>query len=268
MLDSAGNIVERYVYATHANVPEYIVRGDTTYRVITDHLGSVRMVVNAMTGIPVQRIDYDEYGNVIFNSNPGFQPFGFAGGLYESATKLVRFGARDYDAFAGRWTAKDPIGFEGGDINLFSYSKNNPICYTDFNGKLFIGILEMVTLHYVNYKPLKDLYRIGKTVNSTIDMYSSMSKNLSEYNVGEALKTATGAYYNLVFNKPKNLVDKMLDYTELDYIKNSVEIVKTMASTYLKLHEIANNPDLYELNGEYISNKLKEMRYRAWGVAY
>ena len=33
--------------------------------------------------------------------NPGYQPFGFAGGLAD-ALGLVRFGARDYDPRAGR----------------------------------------------------------------------------------------------------------------------------------------------------------------------
>ena len=33
-----------------------------------------------------------------------FQPFGFAGGLYDHQTGLIRFGARDYDSEAGRWT--------------------------------------------------------------------------------------------------------------------------------------------------------------------
>jgi hypothetical protein len=41
---------------------------------------------------------YDEFGRVLSNTNPGFQPFGFAGGIYEVDTGLVRFGARDYDA--------------------------------------------------------------------------------------------------------------------------------------------------------------------------
>jgi RHS repeat-associated protein len=50
----------------------------------------------------VQRIDYDEFGVVTNDNNAGFQPFGFAGGLYDADTKLVRFGARDYDAEAGR----------------------------------------------------------------------------------------------------------------------------------------------------------------------
>jgi RHS repeat-associated protein len=65
------------------------------------------------------------------DTNPGFQPFGFAGGLYDPQTKLVRFGARDYDAETGRWTAKDPILFAGGDANLYGYAANDPINLID-----------------------------------------------------------------------------------------------------------------------------------------
>jgi RHS repeat-associated protein len=108
-------------------VPEYMVRGADTYRLVTDHLGSVRLVVKVSDGSVVQRIDYDEFGVVSSDTNPGFQPFGFAGGLYDADTKLVRFGARDYDAETGRWTAKDKILFEGGDTNLYGYTFADPV---------------------------------------------------------------------------------------------------------------------------------------------
>jgi len=71
---------------------------------------------------------------VLQDTNPGFQPFGFAGGLYEAATGLVRFGARDYDAESGRWTARDPIGFSGGDTNLYGYVFSDPVNWIDSNG--------------------------------------------------------------------------------------------------------------------------------------
>ena len=79
-------------------------------------------------------MDYDEFGNVLLDTNPGFQPFGFAGGLYDQHTKLVRFGARDYDAETGRWTAKDSIRFGGGDTNLYGYVVNDPVNLSDPNG--------------------------------------------------------------------------------------------------------------------------------------
>jgi RHS repeat-associated protein len=61
-------------------------------------------------------------------------PLGFAGGFYDHDTKLVRFGARDYDPALGRWTAKDPIDFAGGDMNLYGYVGNSPVNWVDPSG--------------------------------------------------------------------------------------------------------------------------------------
>jgi len=130
-LDGNGNVLSRFVYATGANVPDFMVKGTNTYRIIKDHLGSPRLVVDIATNTVIQQMNYDVWGKVIQDSNPGFQPFGYAGGLYDRDTKLVRFGARDYDAETGRWTAKDPIGFAGGDTNLYGYVVNDPVDFID-----------------------------------------------------------------------------------------------------------------------------------------
>ncbi len=61
-------------------------------------------------------------------------PFGFAGGLYDPDTGLSRFGYRDYDAYTGKWTAKDPIGFDGGDTNLYGYVLGDPVNFVDPTG--------------------------------------------------------------------------------------------------------------------------------------
>ena len=111
-----------------------------TYRLVSDHLGSVRLVVNTDNGDVVQEINYDEFGRVTMNTNPGFQPFGSAGGLTDGETELVRFGARDYDPTTGRWTAKDPILFGGGSSNLYAYALEDPINYSDLNGPQAIPI--------------------------------------------------------------------------------------------------------------------------------
>jgi len=111
-----------------------MVRGVTTYRIVSDQLGSPRLVVNITDGSVAEQLDYDEFGNVLADTNPGFQAFGFAGGLYDLHTKLLRFGARDYDAETGRWTAKDPIRFEGGDLNLYGYVVTDPVNRKDALG--------------------------------------------------------------------------------------------------------------------------------------
>ena len=133
-LDGGNNVIGTFVYGTKVNVPEYVEKADGIYRIVTDHLGSPRLAINVESGAIAQKMDYDEFGNVLQDTNPGFQPFGFAGGLYDPHTKLTRFGARDYDASVARWTAKDPVRFAGTETNLYAYAYNDPNNFVDFNG--------------------------------------------------------------------------------------------------------------------------------------
>ncbi|NEV65334.1 RHS repeat-associated core domain-containing protein, partial [Thiorhodococcus minor] len=141
-LDGEGNLVAVFVYGEQANVPAYLIKIDpetqeeTRYRILSDHLGSPRLVVAVESGAVVQRMDYDAWGVVTRDTQPGFQPFGFAGGLYDSDTGLVRFGARDYDPYTGRWMGKDPIGFGGDGTNLYGYILNDPVNLNDPFGLL------------------------------------------------------------------------------------------------------------------------------------
>jgi len=113
---------------------------------ITDQIGSVRLVVNTSTGAIAQRLDYDEFGNTVVDTAPGFQPFQYAGGLRDIDTGMVRFGARDYDARVGRWTAKDALRFEGGLANLYVYAGSDPVNNADPSG-LYITPTHQEILH-------------------------------------------------------------------------------------------------------------------------
>ena len=64
-LDGTSGVKATFIYGLHQNVPEYMVQGGTTYRIITDQVGSVRLVENTSTGTVAERIDYDEFGNVL-----------------------------------------------------------------------------------------------------------------------------------------------------------------------------------------------------------
>jgi len=68
-LDSSANLVSRFVYGSKANVPDYMIQAGVKYRIISDHLGSVRLVVDSSTGVVVQEMDYDEFGNLGWDVN-------------------------------------------------------------------------------------------------------------------------------------------------------------------------------------------------------
>lgn len=133
-LDGAGNVVSRFVYGSKTHIPDYVMRGASTYRILSDYLGSPRLVIDVATGMAVQVMSYDAFGNVTADTDPGFQPFGFAGGLYDPHTKLIRFGARDYDAETGRFTTKDPRSISLTNTNLYTYALGDPVNRVDTTG--------------------------------------------------------------------------------------------------------------------------------------
>ena len=109
-------------------------KDNNRYYLHYDQVGSLRAVSDTNHNI-IKEITYDTYGNIINDTNPDFKvPFGFGGGLYDSDTKLVHFGYREYDSFTGKWTAKDPIGFDGGDSNLYGYVLGDPVRLVDPEG--------------------------------------------------------------------------------------------------------------------------------------
>jgi len=100
------------------------------------------MAVNVANSSDVPfRADYSSFGvqTMLNGTAADWTPFGFAGGMYDADTGLVRFGARDYDPSFGRWTAKDPIRFVGDGPNLFAYAFNDPVNRSDPSGLLSFG---------------------------------------------------------------------------------------------------------------------------------
>lgn len=128
--NGAGAVTATFTYARTGVVPDVVTKGGIKYRIVSDRRGSPRLVVNATTGAVVQRIAYSPFGETVEDTNPGFQPFGFAGGLADRDTGLVHFVNRDYDLAAGRFTTKDPLGFGGG-TDFYAYAGNDPVNNSD-----------------------------------------------------------------------------------------------------------------------------------------
>ncbi len=161
MLDASGQVIARFVYGSKSNSPEYILTNGNVYRIISDHIGSTRIVINVLNGEVLQSVFYDEYGKILENTNLCIQPFLYAGGFYDNETKLVYYHTRNYDASSGRWTEKDPIKFDSGRSNFYEYSLNNPINYSDPLGLTVSCTYSQGTGHLVCY----DDYTNNEVVN-------------------------------------------------------------------------------------------------------
>ncbi|MGE4552400.1 MAG: RHS repeat-associated core domain-containing protein [Desulfovibrionaceae bacterium] len=119
-------------------LPDLMVRDGRTYRLYYDQVGTLRVVAGE-TGDAVKDVLYDSFGNVLEDANPAFRiPLGFAGGLYDPDTGLVRFGYRDYDPDTGRFTAPDPLGDAGGDSDWYGYCLDDPVNLVDPNGQQMV----------------------------------------------------------------------------------------------------------------------------------
>ncbi len=111
-----------------------------------DRLGSVTEITN-LDGDVVQRYIYDSFGNTSIYDKDGAAitesstdylktPYTFTGRERDPETGLHYHRARYYDTEAGRWISSDPIGFRGGDFNLYGYVENNSLNLTDPNGTI------------------------------------------------------------------------------------------------------------------------------------
>lgn len=94
---------------------------------VTDHDGSV-----------VQSYEYDSFGMV--KASTGFRnSYTYTGREWDKEAGLYYYRARYYDPMEGRFIQKDPIGFRGGDVNLYGYVQNRPIILTDPTGLAYFA---------------------------------------------------------------------------------------------------------------------------------
>jgi len=140
-----------YGYVPERHLPvlmlEKVNGAEAQYRIYGDHLGSLRAVVRVSDGKAIQTMRHGPWGEVEDDSVANTfsrVPFGFAGGIYDEVTGLVRFGAREYDARTGRWLSKDELRFEGGD-NFYQYSLSDSVNRIDPSGKVSKRCLKKIS---------------------------------------------------------------------------------------------------------------------------
>lgn len=92
-----------------------------------DQVGTLKAVAD-MNGTPVKQHHCDSCGNLFHDTAPHvFIHIGFADGIHDRDTGLVRFGHRDYDPQCGRFVAQDLPGDTGGGHDLYEQCVGGPI---------------------------------------------------------------------------------------------------------------------------------------------
>src|SRR5262249_6689500 len=87
---------------------------------------TIRDLANAAGAIN-DHLDYQGWGKTSAETNPAFgDRYLYTAREFDSESGLYYERARYYDPNIGRWRSQDPLGFAGGDVNLYRYVHNGP----------------------------------------------------------------------------------------------------------------------------------------------
>jgi len=126
-----GNAL-KYYYFGKQRVAMRVGANPTVY-LHGDHLGST----SATSGASASSQTYYPYGNIRTTAGTVPTDFGFTGQRRDASAGLMFYNARYYDSMLGRFIQVDPVVPSAGDpqaLNRYSYTRNNPLKYTDPSG--------------------------------------------------------------------------------------------------------------------------------------
>ncbi|AWP06347.1 putative teneurin-3 [Scophthalmus maximus] len=124
--------ITSFYYDLQGHVFAMEISSGEEFYIACDNTGTP-LAVFSNNGLLLKQVQYTAYGEVYFDSNPDFVlVIGFHGGLYDTLTRLLHFGDRDYDIPAGRWTTPDistwaRVGKDPQPFNLYMFRGNNPV---------------------------------------------------------------------------------------------------------------------------------------------
>jgi RHS repeat-associated protein len=118
-------------------VDEFFNRTESgnSYTPLSDALGNTIGLVNSSGNITTQ-YTYDPFGNTTVTTLSGSasnNSFEYTGRENDS-TGLYYYRARYYNPAIGRFISEDPLGFDGDDVNFYSYAGDDSIDFADPSG--------------------------------------------------------------------------------------------------------------------------------------
>ncbi len=152
ILDGNANLLKTFTYGPGIDEPIIITSSDiVNHYYHADGVGSIT-VLSDDKGTISETYTYKAYGQltvkdsiglVIEKSNIG-NPYSFTARELDQESGLYYYRARYNDSLSGAFTQQDPIGFAGGDTNLYAYVRNNPLIFIDPKGLDVVLYLELV----------------------------------------------------------------------------------------------------------------------------
>jgi RHS repeat-associated protein len=186
--DQNNNIIAKYTHGPNIDEPLAVSQGTNIYYYHADGLGSITALSNT-SGTIVQTYPYDSFGNITATGSIS-QPFTYTAREYDSETGMYFYRARYYDPKVGRFVTKDPIGFEGGDVNLYNYVGANPV-----NGGDPSGLIDLNTSNAVKHYSTKLSRGIEKTEKYLL-------KKATGAAIGKVVAGVTGYIISLIGADP------------------------------------------------------------------
>ena len=104
------------------------------------------LAVRDSTGVVQTQYTYEPFGNTTLTGAPSTNAFQYTG-RENDGTGLYYYRARYYHPTLQRFISQDPLGFGGGDANLYGYVFNDPVNLTDPAGVECYRRLMLVTAY-------------------------------------------------------------------------------------------------------------------------
>jgi RHS repeat-associated protein len=127
-LDAGGTPTANLVSGLGLDELFALIDGSGTHSLLTDALGSTLAIADGSGTIEAE-YTYEPFGKAS-QTGSGGSVYQFTG-RENDGTGLQFSRARYYDPVHGRFISEDPLGFGGGDVNLYAYVWNSPLAFTD-----------------------------------------------------------------------------------------------------------------------------------------
>lgn len=235
----SGSIERLYLAGDYYDSPMVYVKEGSSWKlcnVLRDNLGSITHVTD-YDGNLLQELSYDVWGRL---RNPATQVVyaygeepalclgrGYTGHEHLADFGLINMNARLYDPATSRFLSPDPYvqtPEQSQNFNRYSYCMNNPLKYTDKNGKFFFlidGLIDLISnpiKHGFNFSQ----YSFQRTYNSLkIDwgLFQGNFKQILSRFTWESIQTGIGYSYSQI----KNAVN---DISDVEYFDGATYLVR------------------------------------------